>query len=217
MEEPPPHGPDDEAITSDFYRAYGHAIAFWAHLESMQSLLFKQVTGMTNEVSRRVFFSAKSYSARADMFDAAVAAANLTAETGLLLRAISKRARSYSGFRNRIVHGDPVFLTTRTGFSTYDREMYLQAQKDGAFVRQTAKTTQKHLENARLNFGAITYCALYAALRYDHPLGEEALALCRVRVLELPNLPENDPLPLSVVLPALPGEQNPEGWVSVPM
>ena len=215
MEEPPPHGPEDEAITAAFYQAYGHAIAFWAHLESMQCLLFRQVTGMTKEVSRRVFYSAKSYSARADMFDAAVAAAALSLETNLLLKAISKKARTYSGFRNHIVHGDPVFLTTRTGFSTFNREMFLSAPKHKLSADETPRTTKKHLENARLNFGAITYCTLYAALRHDHPMGEEALSLCRARVLELPNLPENEPVNLSVELPVLPGEQTPDGWMSV--
>lgn len=63
-----------------FYLQYGKTLDGWSILENSVSLFFAKLTGMTPTKARRVFYSARSFNGRADMFEAALSATRLPKE-----------------------------------------------------------------------------------------------------------------------------------------
>ena len=66
-------GPHDTFLKRqrEFYEAYGYTMAQWATMEYVISSLFVAMTKMREEVGREVFYSARSFLGRSDMFLAA--------------------------------------------------------------------------------------------------------------------------------------------------
>ncbi|GFO82209.1 MAG: hypothetical protein A49_18360 [Methyloceanibacter sp.] len=99
-----------------FYSQYGSTLEAWGRIESGLSDLFAKITRMPRKRASKIFFSARSFNGRADMFEAALSAVRLDKETRSLLKTIIKKARTYSGFRNKLAHGQlNVFAETVDG------------------------------------------------------------------------------------------------------
>ncbi len=94
--------------TVDFHIHYGNAMARWAQLENALYLWFSAATAMNDAVGRAIFYSARGFAARAEMLEAAVEhATTLSPEQIEFLKEAIKKARQYSGFRNKVAHGEP--------------------------------------------------------------------------------------------------------------
>jgi hypothetical protein len=63
----------------EFSIVYGEAMAEWSSLEGQLFYWFQLVTGMNERLGRAIFFSARSFAARADMLAAALQASDCAA------------------------------------------------------------------------------------------------------------------------------------------
>lgn len=94
---------------AEFHHAFGCAMSEWAGVERSLFYWFTYITRMKSEMARAVFYSARSFNARADMLAAAIAEAKRQTEVELeFIRTALKRARGYGGFRNNLAHGEPI-------------------------------------------------------------------------------------------------------------
>jgi hypothetical protein len=97
-----------EKHTTQFHLHYGKAMSSWAGLENSLYFWFAAATGMTGRMARAVFYTARGFSARAEMLLAALEhATKPPAVDRELLKEALKKARSYASYRNRIAHGEP--------------------------------------------------------------------------------------------------------------
>ena len=93
-------------VHAEFHHAYGLAMAQWAKLERMLYYWFAYITRVEDKMARAIFFSGRSFNARAEMLLAAIEHAQLSAGQIEFIKASHKRAWGYSGFRNTITHGE---------------------------------------------------------------------------------------------------------------
>lgn len=93
----------------EFHHALGRAMAKWAMIEQRFYFWFSDLTQMTPEMSRAIFYSSKNFAGRVDMVDAAVNTAQVDERYKLFLKAAIKKARQFNSFRNNLAHGEPVF------------------------------------------------------------------------------------------------------------
>lgn len=91
---------------AEFHHAYGIALAQWAQVEATLYDWFAILTKMKDPMARGVFYSAKSFLARADMLEAAIAASGEPDPVKKFVDEVLKKARQYSTFRNTITHGE---------------------------------------------------------------------------------------------------------------
>jgi hypothetical protein len=107
-----PPDADRESIAKlefDFYQQYGLTLANWARLEQTLSELFCEICGFhTGELGPALFFSGKSFSARAALLGAAARSAGIAEPVQEVVRALLKKARQFETARNKITHGYPV-------------------------------------------------------------------------------------------------------------
>lgn len=99
-----------EPISTEFFHCYGVAMAEWAGVERSLSRWFLAMTQMPEPLARGIFYSARSFNARADMVQAAIGFCSQpqNASAITVVKAGLKKARSYSGFRNSMTHGDAI-------------------------------------------------------------------------------------------------------------
>jgi hypothetical protein len=97
-----------------FYQAFGLTMASWARLESCMFYWFMNAIEKPEDVARAVFFSAKNFTGRRDMFNAAIPHSSFDNDIRAFLKAASKKARQYAEFRNRVAHGEPTIDGRRT-------------------------------------------------------------------------------------------------------
>ncbi|MEX0955212.1 MAG: hypothetical protein WDZ83_08385 [Rhizobiaceae bacterium] len=100
------HMKEINRVSSEFFMYYGQAMDGWSALEGGLALWFAKLTRMPPKRARRIFYSARSFNGRAEMFEAALSVARLPKGTSALLKTIIKTARKYSAFRNRLAHGE---------------------------------------------------------------------------------------------------------------
>ena len=81
----------------------------WGLLESQLFHWFFYISGINNErMARSIYYSAKSFNARADMLEEVVRVAALNEDHAAFLKTAIKKARRYSAFRNSATHGEPM-------------------------------------------------------------------------------------------------------------
>lgn len=96
------------AAERDFEISYGRAVARWSRVESALASWFARATGMPEKMALPVFYSALGFRPRAEMLEVAIEhTTNCSPDELALIKEGIKRARKYSEFRNRLVHGDP--------------------------------------------------------------------------------------------------------------
>lgn len=98
----------DQDAWARFHKAYGEAMAAWSAIEHAILTLFAKSTKMDEITAQAVFFSAKSFNSRIDMFTAALKVDNRPKDILELLIEIRGRAAGYSGTRNQLAHHYPV-------------------------------------------------------------------------------------------------------------
>jgi hypothetical protein len=93
--------------SDDFYLNYGKAMSAWADIELGLCGLFVQAIDPLNKLrvnAEGIFYSARSFSGRADMLKAASKSQLLTKNQRCLTRAALKRAQDYNTFRSKLAH-----------------------------------------------------------------------------------------------------------------
>lgn len=103
------HGKDEASARDSFHRAYGAAMEAWAQMEHALLAWFLSATGLSEPIGRAVFFSAKSFAGRRDMLDDVIPFSPFDEDVRAFLKAVLKKTKQYSEFRNKAVHGQPVF------------------------------------------------------------------------------------------------------------
>lgn len=183
-----------------FHLAYGIALSKWAAIEERMFLWFFFITGMKQDMARAIFYSARNFTARADMLSQAVAVCHLTEDEKEFLRAATKKSHQFSAFRNSIVHGEPTF-DVREGSPTYKQFIHLQGDKHPAIAADSALTIQ-HLERSAARFSELSRL-LGDVLEHMHSLSDMSIpSECLRQVKALPNDPSSaEPAPTPVKRP----------------
>lgn len=91
-------------IDSEFYRAYGRAMASWSELERGLGSILVSVTGLSPKLAGAIYYSAKSFQGRADMVLACIPFAKTVPAGRAFLTKLVNRAVAYSSIRNALAH-----------------------------------------------------------------------------------------------------------------
>jgi len=165
-----------ENAHAELHYYYGIALANWSGIERGLFYWFYRTTGMSEAMARAVFYSARSFNGRAEMLEAAVAHNPTVLGNELaFIKAATKKAGQFSGFRNRIAHGEPIInvieLKDQDGNQasrTIDCSI-VQGKSHGP--DPATDVSIKSLTNAAENFHRLQ-CLLTDALGHDKPHGE---------------------------------------------
>ena len=93
---------------TSFYREYGLAMVAWQSVESELATLFSILTKIPPAMAIQIFYSARSFNGRIDIFDAALTASEASDEAKSFTRALIKKAKKYSEYRNKFAHDQPL-------------------------------------------------------------------------------------------------------------
>lgn len=140
---------------AEFHHAYGCTMAQWGGIERALYYWFFYITQLTDDMARAIFYSARSFSARADMLQAAIDhSTKLDGGQSDFIKRALKRALGYSGFRNRMAHGEPIMnIVERMG---QPREInYSIVQGKTSKVIPDAEISIEDLATAATNFHAL--------------------------------------------------------------
>jgi hypothetical protein len=116
VEHASPNQPDKlMEVYNDFHFQYGVTLSRWAGLEETLCTIFCDLCGLHPDepMGKALFYSGRSFTARADLLSAAIRTCALGEPEKALLRAILKRARQYSTARNAIAHGVPTHFSRK--------------------------------------------------------------------------------------------------------
>jgi len=97
----------DEAWNA-FYLEYGPAMLAWQSIESELATLFSRITRIPPDMAIQIFYSATSFNGRIDIFSASLTASKAHEDTIKFAHSIIGRARSYSAYRNKFAHDQPL-------------------------------------------------------------------------------------------------------------
>jgi hypothetical protein len=182
-----------EAGLVEIYLELGHATSAWAFLEAQLSRWFATVSGMPHSIANDIYFSAQSFSARANMVQAAIEHSTVPQDSKAFAVEALKKMKVYSTFRNAFVHGGPpTFDMSSEPVNPRIPEMY------GALVRNTTATgiSALDLRHALHNFSKLSSLMIDADFEHDlkqHPQPPQVfrtpLPELRKRVEQLPNEP----------------------------
>jgi hypothetical protein len=107
--------PSSDAVISEieqawhsFYLEYGTAMVSWQMLESELATLFSKLTNIPPAMAIQIFYSATSFNGRIDIFSASLAASKAHEDAITFAQSIIGKARSYSAFRNKFAHDQPL-------------------------------------------------------------------------------------------------------------
>jgi hypothetical protein len=172
-----------ERASNQFFDAFGRLMAEWAAIERALFLWFQGATQMSEPAARAVFYSARSFNARAEMLEAALPTAQkLKTEEAEFIKAALKRAWGYSGFRNSIVHGEP------SPAIRGDAIQYFMIQGKHAGDAKVGRSISiEDMDTARENFAELLTCLyeVIPAFRPERATPKEYLQ----RILALPSQP----------------------------
>ena len=169
-------------------------MAQWARLESSMFYWFMHAIDKPEAMARAVFFSAKSFTGRRDMFNGAIPHSPFHDDIKMFLKAASKKAGQYSTFRNRVAHGEPTFNLKKNS-PTFKQYMLCEARLTrGALTVMTddeieiTMVTNVQMTTATHNLQELVRLMwdLHPSQRAGYPDAEPKAY--RLRVLQLPNL-----------------------------
>jgi len=179
------HGEDISRASSQFYMLYGQAMDGWSTLEGSLALWFSKLTRMPPKRARRIFYSARSFSGRADMLKAAISATRIPTELKAFLITAIKAAIKYSSFRNQLVHGEAnVHMSYEDENPVF--EMLITEPK-----YMERMTPEFGVSAADVQMGNHAFRALAADLMmaFTGAIAGSQLEEYRERILQRPNLP----------------------------
>jgi hypothetical protein len=100
---------DSNQAHAEFHHAYGVTMAQWGGVERALYYWFLHVTQLNDSMARAIFYSARSFNARAEMLLAAIEQTEgLDPKRLEFVNLALKRAWGYSAFRNSMAHGEPI-------------------------------------------------------------------------------------------------------------
>jgi hypothetical protein len=140
--------------SAEFHLAYGMALSQWALVEAVLYDWFHLTTGMNDKMARSVFYSAKSFAGRAEMLEAALGESTHSTEILDFAKAVIKKARTYSTFRNEITHGE-MLLNLKSGDNSSAHYTLVQGKNI-----HTGGITIDELKIATTNFKTLRELAL---------------------------------------------------------
>lgn len=166
----------------EFHHAFGTAMAEWAGLERSLYYWFARITRMNHEMASAVFYSGRSFNARADMLQAAIDRADvLTKIEAMSVQEALKKVWAYSGFRNSMAHGEPMMQIVELAGQPKTFS-YVLTQGKHTKPNPAAEISIQHLMIAAENFHNLKCLILdlHPGMRgKDAPTPEECLALLR--------------------------------------
>jgi hypothetical protein len=167
-----------------FYVAYGRAMAAWSYLEGSLGELFSRLSGMAQPLARDVFYSAKSFSGRADMVRACIPHAKTIPEGREFMTKLVLRSLDYSDVRNRLAHDEHHVEVWTDGESMVTRPVIRR-------VSTEATLDEDEISRAAANFGAMANLTMTAIQSEMLPKAPE---LCHALLLQLPRDAADSPL-----------------------
>jgi hypothetical protein len=104
--------PEDSDDLDYFLLLYGHTLAAWAFLEEALSENFQRLINVHPHLAQLLFFSGRSFNARADLYSAAITGAvGISDIRREAHKALLKRSRQFGAARNALAHGIPRHFT----------------------------------------------------------------------------------------------------------
>jgi hypothetical protein len=100
---------DRQKRTDEFHLEIGRCSSRWAIIESGIFQWFERITKMPPGMARRIFYSMSGFDGRRRMFQSAIG----TVPSDLMteyLKLLCSKAGNYSGSRNKMAHGDVLFI-----------------------------------------------------------------------------------------------------------
>ena len=175
---------------SDFYREYGEAMVAWQLVESELATVFSILTNIPPPMAIQIFYSARGFTGRVDIYKAGITAGNAPAETKSLARSLINKAKKYSEYRNKFAHDQPR-LRQQGHPARFDILMV-----DGKGQFQSDELKQQYLDEA-VTVAEITEAAtcfrnlanLVRDFWADLTTRTASLDTLRDRLLALPTLP----------------------------
>lgn len=201
---------ESERAYAEFHNAYGIALAQWAGLERMLSYWFALITQMHAMMAQSVFYSARSFGARAEMLQAAIEhAKHIQPDILKFIQAALKRCWSYSTFRNYLAHGEPSMTVMEV--EGRPRKVYYAIVQTGS-----SNDTKTEISVEQLKVIAENFNALHMVMMDAHPkIGPERAQprksileyLARVNALPTQANSKSNPKPSGPGSPSQPGER----------
>jgi hypothetical protein len=173
-----------------FHLALGRTLGEWAKIEDRLHNWFHYISGMTYETSKAVFYSARSFSARKEMLEAALSHAIFNPASALeFIKRATAKSGAYVAFRNRLAHGEPSFDVRDENSPTFKQVILLQGKHVPAIAADSA-VTMTQLENALENYRELSRLLMdvFEVVNGTDPdIPEESLRL----LAALPKAPES--------------------------
>jgi len=178
---------------ASLYQSIGRAVSHWAHLEQCLSYWFCVISGMETNMANDIFFSANSFKTRIDLTQAAIDNSPALAIDREFASVAVNKAATYSKYRNRIVHGSPIFRQTDPPsaviidtYGPHTQDKYIRA------------ITIAHLDCAGSNFAKLSSLMveahvdrLFRGVNSPNPVGARPLVELLRLVQQLPNAPDS--------------------------
>lgn len=180
------HISDHIAAEEKFHLTYGRALAQWAVIEQRMFFWFWQITGLSEDMSRAVFYSSKNFAGRADMLEAALSASTTPDNVTEFLKAAMKKARQFSSFRNQLAHGETMFDAQPASPNHLQTVLIDGKHNDGT---TTTVTTVEQIEVATGNFRELSRLIMDVLMYLQGQFFDEQASpeQCRELVRALPN------------------------------
>ena len=125
-----------------FMKQFGEAMGAWAVTERELSTVFALATGMKPEMAIQIFYSARSFKGRYDMFKSALIVAALPEDTKTCIRLILTRMNKYNECRTALAHNipeqiDPKRMALIEGSAQFQRDEIKASARAKAITLET--------------------------------------------------------------------------------
>jgi hypothetical protein len=98
---------DFDEAWNRFYREYGQAMVAWQSVESELATVFSTLTKIPPAMAIQIFYSARSFTGRIDIYKAGVTACTAPDDIKTFARELINKARGYTEYRNKFAHDQP--------------------------------------------------------------------------------------------------------------
>jgi hypothetical protein len=92
---------------SHFYQECGQAMLAWQLVESELATVFSMLTKIPPAMAIQIFYSARSFRGRIDIYKAGITVCPAPAEIKSIARGLIKKAGKYAEYRNKFAHDQP--------------------------------------------------------------------------------------------------------------
>lgn len=168
----------------EFLRLYGLAMGSWATIERELGTLFAFITRIDPALAMQLFYSARSFTGRVDMFRAALSAAPAPDPQKDFARLIINKCRAYNELRAKLAHDLPAF-DYKGGVILVDGKAQFQSDELKKAATERA-ITMEQLATAANNFESLAKIIMEA---WHEIVTSKTPSLDRYRerVLQLPD------------------------------